>query len=86
MTTINLICSHCRTGGSDTAALDIAIASAIAAFLLAVYAARGLREARKANALPGYLDFFREYRQYEPDRRYVLGQVHPPLWNNSLAY
>lgn len=28
--------------------------------------------ARKANALRGYLDFFREYRQYEPDRRYVL--------------
>jgi hypothetical protein len=31
-----------------------------------------LAEARKANALPGYLEFFREYRQYEPDRRYVV--------------
>lgn len=31
-----------------------------------------LDETRKANALPGYLDFFREYRLCEPDRRYVL--------------
>jgi hypothetical protein len=72
-TTINLICSHCGSnGGSDTASLVASGLLFFATALLALYAARALVQARKANTLSGYLEFFKEYRQYEPDRRYVL--------------
>lgn len=71
-TTFHLVCSNCGTGGSDPATLVVSIVAAVATVLLAIFGIPALRAARKANALPGYLDFFREYRRYEPDRRYVL--------------
>src|SRR5205807_571608 len=67
--------------GTIDASLVVAIAAAAAAFVSAFVAGRALREARKANALPALIDFVREYRRYEPDRRYVLRdlrQQHDP--------
>jgi hypothetical protein len=58
-----------------TVSLVISIAAGIAAIVSAAVAARALREAKKANALPILLDFLREYRQYEPDRRYILREL-----------
>lgn len=55
----------------DTSVL-ISVAAAVAAVGSAIYAGRTLREARKANKIPALLDFLREYRSYEPDRRYVF--------------
>ena len=72
MPTTHLVCSNCGGGASDPAALVISIVAAVGTVLLAIFGIPALLAARKANALRGYLDFFREYRRYEPDRRYVL--------------
>ena len=53
-------------------ALVVAIVAGIAAIASAVWAWQSVREARRANAVPALIDFFREYRSYEPSRRYVL--------------
>lgn len=72
---IHLVCSNCGSGRSDTVALVASIVAAVGAALLAIFGIPALLAARKANVLRGYLDFFREYRRYEPDRRYVLREL-----------
>ncbi len=72
---IHVVCSNCDGRGSDPAALIISIVAAVGTVLLAIFGIPALLAARKANALRGYLDFFREYRRYEPDRRYVLREL-----------
>jgi hypothetical protein len=54
------------------ASLVVAIVAAAAAIVAAVAAGGLAWYTRKGIALPGYLEFFQEYRQYEPDRRYVI--------------
>jgi hypothetical protein len=87
-TTAHLVCSNCGSGSDSVAVIAAIIAwvTAVVTLVLAfatwrtagatrdaANAARiAANAARQANALRGYLDFFREYRQYEPDRRYVL--------------
>jgi hypothetical protein len=63
--------SRSRSAMIDPSVL-VSIAAVCAAAASAFYAGRALREARKANAVPALLDFVRECRQYEPDRRSVL--------------
>lgn len=53
-------------------ALVVAIVAGVAAVASAVWAWQSVREARRANTVPALVDFFREYRSYEPSRRYVL--------------
>jgi hypothetical protein len=72
--------------------MDVSIAVSIGAVVVAgmsaVYAGQTARETRKMNAVPALLDFLREYRRYEAERRYVLrdlqGECEPRLGITDL--
>ena len=83
-----IACSNCG-GGSNAAAtwaaVGAAVFAAVTAFLTrrvaiaasetATATSTAAAAAADENRPAGYLDFFREYRQYEPDRRYVLRRL-----------
>jgi hypothetical protein len=52
--------------------LTVAIAGAGIAGVSALFFWWTAHETRKANVIPALLDFLREYREYEPARRYVI--------------
>jgi hypothetical protein len=71
--------STVRRSGYNPLVMDVSIAVSVGAIIVAavsaVYAGQTVRETRKANAVPALLDFLREYRRYESERRYVLREL-----------
>jgi hypothetical protein len=80
-----LATAHASASGGISDAGVASIVAASAALVSAFFAGLALREARKAQKVPALLDFVREYRQYEDDRRYVLLQLrdHDPRLGTS---
>ena len=68
----DLLCFNC---GSDNLTGIATVAIAAVTFLLVVATLVAAVASLRANRLRGYLEFFREYRKYEPDRRFVLRRL-----------
>lgn len=59
----------------DWLTLGVAIAAALAAVLASLWSWFALRQARKANALPGVVELFREYRELHDRRQKILDNI-----------
>ena len=61
------------------------IVAAVAVIVAAGFSYLSVREARRANSIPALVEFFREFRDYEPDRRYVIRELHTQIPSKGIS-